>query len=280
MMASGGERQGSTRATGSQAIERALSVLECFISSDPELGISEIARRLKLTPSTVHRIVRALTAAGYLEQNSATERYYLGRSAVLLGQIAERSTGLGMAYPVIERVATITSEATNLGIRDGDVAVVALRAESAHALRFEQPVGTHVHLHASAMGKALLAFAVDRTDVLRRLRRLQRFTEHTISSRAALEAELARTRERGYSLDEQETQLGVRCIGAPVLDASGQAYAAVGIQIPTVRMPQDRMIELAPLVLNAAEEIGRLILRPAATADGSRTGSAGVRVAA
>jgi IclR family acetate operon transcriptional repressor len=245
--------------TGSQAIERALAVLACFLGPETELGVTQIARRLDLSLSTVHRIIRALASAGYLEQNPRTDQYYLGRSAVLLGQLAQRAVGLDLVLPVLEELSEKTGESVNFGVLDGDAAIVELRVESKHPLRFEQPVGTRVGLHCSAMGKALLAFTPAPEDPVRRLGRLERLTEFTLATPAALERDLALTRQRGYSLDEQEGQLGVRCIGAPVLDTSGKARSAIAVQIPTVRMPKDKLPELAPLVVDAANQISGLL---------------------
>jgi IclR family transcriptional regulator, acetate operon repressor len=244
---------------GSQAIERALAVLGCFMDGHPEVGVTEIARRLGLSVSTAHRIVRALVAAGYLAQNPKTDRYYLGRSAVLLGQVAQRALGLEHVLPVLEEVSGRTGESVNFGVLDGEAAVIEIRIESRHPLRFEQTVGTRVELHCSALGKALLAFNPDPGAILRRLPRLERHTQYTLTSHATLERDLALTRQRGYSLDEQETQVGVRCIGSPVLDASGFAQSAIAVQIPTVRMPREKLPELAPLVVDAAGRIGGLL---------------------
>jgi IclR family transcriptional regulator, acetate operon repressor len=244
---------------GSQAIERALGVLDCFMASDAELGITEIARRLQLSPSTVHRIVRALLSAGYLDQNPRTDQYYLGRSAVLLGQFAQRAMGMDQVLPVLEEVAERTGESVNFGIREDGSAIVALRVETRHALRFEQQVGTRVPLYCSALGKALLAFGADPVADVRALGRLERFTQYTITGKAALERELRDTRERGYSLDEQEKLLGVRCIGAPVLEPGGHARAAIAVQIPSVRMPRDDLPGLAPVVTGAAARIADLL---------------------
>jgi IclR family acetate operon transcriptional repressor len=246
---------------GSQAIERALAVLDCFMDGQPEQAVTGVARRLGLSVSTAHRIVRALVAAGYLAQNPKTDRYYLGRSAVLLGQVAQRAVGLEHVLPVLEEVSGRTGESVNFGVLDGDAAVIEIRIESKHPLRFERTVGARVGLYCSALGKALLAFNPDPEAVLRRLPPFERHTEYTLTTHAALERDLALTRERGYSLDEQETQIGVRCIGSPVLDASGFAQSAIAVQIPTVRMPKEKLPEVAPLVLDAAEQI-RGLVRP------------------
>ena len=244
---------------GSQAIERALAVLDCFMDGQAELGVTEIARRLGLSVSTTHRIVRALVAAGYMAQNSKTDRYYLGRSAVLLGQVAQRALGLEHVLTVLEEVSGSTGESVNLGVLDGDAAVIEIRIESKHPLRFEQTVGQRVELYCSALGKAMLAFNPDPEAMLRRLSPFASHTEYTLTTLDQIERDLALTRERGYSLDEQESQLGVRCVGSPVLDAAGFAQSAIAVQIPTVRMPKEKLPEVAPIVLDAARRISGLL---------------------
>ena len=245
------------RSTGTQAIERSLAVLSCFMQAEPELGITDIARVLELSPSTVHRIARALVGAGFLEQNERTNRYHLGRSLLLLGQVAQHSFGLDRAHPIAERLAEETGESVNLGIREPSAGVVALSVASKHHLRFHQPPGTRAPLHASAIGKALLAFggggALERE--LGALAPLVPLTAHTITSVSALRRELSLTRQRGWSFDDEESISGVRCLGAPILGAGGEARAALALQSPSVRMPPARAEELRPALLRAALDI-------------------------
>lgn len=257
MEASPGPPPAAAGSHGSQAIDRAFAVLNCFMGPDPQLGVTVIARRLDLNISTAHRIVRALVHAGYLDQNPKSGEYHLGRSAVLLGQHAQRAVGLEVALPILERLAETTGESVNLGIlsREGDTGIIALRVETRHHLRFEQPVGTRIGLSNSAMGKAMLAFHPDGVQALRQLGRLPALTEHSITSQAELRGHLEEIRRHGFSLCEQESQMGVRCIGAPVLDPDGYAHAAIAVQIPAVRMAREKLPELAPLVMDAAKRV-------------------------
>lgn len=255
------------RATGTQAISRALDVLALVRDAGRDLGVLAIAHALSLRPSTAHRIVRALVADGYLGQDPDTDRYYLGRSAVLLGLAAHRDLGLQAAFPVLEDLGSRTSESVNLGVRDGASALVVLRVESPLPLRFDQPAGTRVPLHASSMGKSLLAFEGLDGGIPAAIERytadaggaLARFTPTTITTERALQIELTRTRERGHSLDDGESIDGVYCVGAPILGADGRARAAVAVQAPAVRMGADRISALVPLITTAATEIGSLL---------------------
>jgi IclR family acetate operon transcriptional repressor len=249
---------GDAAVAGGQAIARALAVLRRFMETD-EVGITELAQELELSPSTVHRIVRALMTADFVDQNERTNRYYLGRAAVLLGQVAQHRYRLDLCIPLLERLGAESDESVNLVMRDGNAGVVTFRVECAHELRFHQPPGSRVALHCSASGKSILAFSPDLERDLESLGQLERLTPNTITSRAELEEDIILTRERGYSIDDEEFRLGVRCVGAPVLDASGHAQAAIAVQGPSIRLPDERLLQIAPLVKGTAKEISSLI---------------------
>ena len=188
--------------TGAQAVERAIAIVSCFDSDVPDLGLGEIATRTGLRVSTAHRIVRALVRGGLLAQDPRTERYHLGPRLAVLGQSAMARYGLDLVRPQLEDLARVTGEAASLGVRDGDDVVVVLRAESTQPLRFDRPHGARVPLHASAMGKALLAFAgPEPKATVADLGDLTRFTSHTLVRRtdlvAAADAVVALFRDGG-----------------------------------------------------------------------------------
>jgi IclR family acetate operon transcriptional repressor len=242
--------RGNKTVAGTKAIDRALEVLSSFADS-PEQGITDIANRSALSPSTVHRIVRALVQSGYLEQSPETDRYHLGHAAHVLGQSARESWGFDRALPILERIGGITGESVNMGVADGTDVVVILRVESVQPLRFDQPVGSRVSMHCSSMGKALLAFSGSAIPELS----YSPITPMTITSAARYEEELEQTRAHGYSTDDQESIEGVSCVGAPILNADGIAVAAIAIQAPTIRMTGDRLAIIGERAIAAAEEI-------------------------
>lgn len=245
---------------GAQTISRAFAVLRLFRDHRGDLGVGAIAKELGLNLSTTHRIVRALVTEGYLAQNEENERYYLGTGALLLGQAAHRNFGLDVVHPVLQQLAANTGESVNLGVLAGETAVVVERIESTNALRFTQTPGTRVPLHASSMGKALLAFNEDAVrQCLSGKKALPRLTPKTVVTPKALRAELEEIRTRGWSIDDEESNIGVRCAGAPILDASGIARAAIAVQAPAVRVPDERFAELGPEVTRAAKEISALL---------------------
>ncbi|MPY77306.1 MAG: helix-turn-helix domain-containing protein [Actinophytocola sp.] len=235
-------------------------VLNLVRDEGGEMGVVEMANRLGLNLSTTHRIARGLVAEGYLSQGEGRERYRLGPQSLLLGQAAQRVLGMDAARPVLERLAERTEESVNLGLLDGHHAVVVQRIESTQPLRFSMEVGSRVELHATSMGKALLArneelagFLADHEESLAPL------TAKTHATVTSLRADLAEITERGWSIDDEESVEGVRCVGAPILDAEGQARAAVAVQAPAVRMPEQRLAQLGPVLVATATELARLV---------------------
>ena len=246
--------------TGTQAIGRTFAVLELFRDRGGDLGISEIAAALGLSASTVHRIVRALVDRGYLAQHEANERYYLGRSAVLLGHAASHGLGLDLAQSVLERLSEVSGESVNLGVRDAEEMVVVIRAESKQPLRFSQAPGSRLPVYASAMGKLTLSLAGSIEDEVGALPTpLRALTAKTITSPARLRKELESIRRRGFSIDDEEAIPGVRCLAVPVPSPHGTPVAALGVQGPAVRMTRERIKDLAPAAHRAATEIAQLL---------------------
>lgn len=254
------DSEGGGRVAGTQAISRAFAVLHLVRDQRAGMGVGQIAKGLDLNLSTAHRIVRALVAEGYLAQDETDERYYLGASSLLLGQAAYRNFRLDVVHPILEGLADRTGESVNLGVLNGLHAVVVERIASAQPLRFSQPPGTKACLHASAMGKALLAFNEElETRYLASENPLIPIVANTHTTQKSLHADLEATRARGWSVDDEESHLGVRCVGAPIEDGLGRVRAAIAVQAPALRMPLERFAEVGPDVVDAAKEIAALL---------------------
>lgn len=259
-MSSSGE--GHDARPGTQAVERALAILECFRTDATALGISEIARSVGLNVSTAHRLMRALVNAGFMEQDPVSERYRLGIEVAVLGQRALEHAGYHLARPILVRLAEQTGESVSLGVRRNAEVVVIERTASSQPLKFDHASGAEIDLHTSGMGKVLLAFSgVSPQVAVGQLKSLPRYTERTICDRDELVKVLTAARRAGYATNHEERYDGASGIGAPVLGPSGVATAAVGVQGPALRMSQERMLEIAPLVKAAADEIAALALR-------------------
>jgi DNA-binding IclR family transcriptional regulator len=260
-LAAGEEPGSEARRSGAQAIERAMAVLRCFDDEVDGLTLSELAHRTRLAVSTTHRILRTMCRAGFLDQDARTERYFLARATAILGQVAARNLGFEHALPRLERLSATARESASLGIHDGPQVVVLLRTQAAHRASFDRPLGARVWPHASAMGKALLAFPRrgDLRASLDALTELPRFTDRTITRRRALLAELEAVRARGYAVNDRERDPGIRAVGAPILGPEGWAHAAVAVQGPVARLDEARLDELGEIVVRAARDLAGVL---------------------
>jgi IclR family acetate operon transcriptional repressor len=252
--------------SGTQAVERALAILELFRDGPTEQGISEIARRVELRVPTAHRIVKALVARKFLEQDERTERYRLGTTTAVLGQQALETRRLDIVRPIIDELAEVTGESSALSLREGDTVLVALKSASSKPLRFDHPLGDLIPVHASAMGKVMLAFSyADVAEAVERLGDLTRLTERTITSRPELATELEEIRRRGWSTNVGERYDGANGVAAPIFaggdaGAGRAAWGAVGVHGPATRLTPDRFAEAAERAAEAAATIGRRLV--------------------
>ncbi len=242
-----------------QAIERAVSILNAFSMDDPELGVTELADRLGLHKSTVHRFMVNLDAAGLVERNARTGRYRLGLHVFELGALVMQQMNLwDEALPFLEGLVHDTGETGHLAVLDGGEAIYIERVEARRALRVPSAIGRGYPAHATNLGKVLLAdLPRERVEAIIAERGLAAYTSQTITDPIELEADLELIRRRGYAVDNEEYDEGLRCIGAPVRDHSGRVVAALGIGGPVTRITPERVEELGGLVMTAARGLSR-----------------------
>ncbi|GAB2441742.1 IclR family transcriptional regulator [Nocardia tengchongensis] len=239
-------------ASGVQTVARALSVLECFRGGD-ERGVSEIARQQGLAVSTTHRLLKALVDGGFLEKNEESSRYRMGGALAEYGQIAYRQHRIYLAEPCLEQLAGTTGANASVAIRHSIHAVLLgtsrWRDSDGHRLQ-----GVRLPLHASALGKALLAWS-DTTDEELRALPYDEGTPRSVSGPEELRRELTRTRERGYAYNDEELDPGFRTIGLPILDRAGRCRFALGLRGPATLMIPERVPFLVELAKVTAADI-------------------------
>lgn len=238
---------------GVQSVARTFAVLDTLADAGGQSGLTDIAARTGLAESTTHRLVSTLVDLGVLRRE-AGRRYGLSARLVRLGAAA--TPGLGAAArPVLADLVDALGESANLAMLVGDQAEYIAQVPSRHAMRMFTEVGRSTDLHCTGVGKAMLS-TLDpaRAQELLRRRGMPPRTPHTITDIDVMAAELERTRERGWCLDEQEQEVGVRCIAAP-LPIAGDAVFAVSISGPLPRMTDDLIARAAPLLLAAAREL-------------------------
>ena len=249
------------------AVEAALSILET-LGTVHEMGLTELSKMLGLGKSSVHRLLATLTRRGYVEKSPQSDRYLLTYRLFAVGSRATARLGLReIAHPVMERLRSETGETVNLGVLDGFRTVSVHLVESPHPLSIHMRIGG-LPAHATATGKILLA-ALDPAELARRLegRRLERITPRTIKNRPALLAELARVREQGLAVDDEECSLGLRCVGAPVHDHRKEVVAALSVVAPCHRLTPAALPAISAMVRGAARDVSARLGFPVESSD-------------
>jgi len=240
-----------------QSVSHALDVLEQFTGEHDELGVTELSKRLKLHKNNVFRLLATLESRGYIEQNKATENYRLGIRCLQLGQTYVAQMGLlRQARPIIENLAHNARETAFVAVLRRTTAVPLDAVEAEQPIRMTSCVGNILPLHCTAAGKVLLAFISD-ADVREALiEGLPRFTEHTIVDRQALQQQLRKVAEQGYSVDIGEYIEDVHSIAVPIRDYTRNVVGSLALSGPAYRMSSDTIDkEIAPLLLKAGHDL-------------------------
>jgi IclR family transcriptional regulator, KDG regulon repressor len=240
------------------SVANSIRLTKAFSEDEYEMGISALAMRLGLAKSTVHRLATTLVEYDILEQNRETGKYRLGLALFELGTMVRRKMDTNSGAQVqIHALADETGETVQLAILD-HLSVLYIRIrESRQAVRMSSGLGSRAPAHCTGVGKALIAFQAP--DVVQQIveNGLQRYTENTIIDPEKLRAELATIRQKGYAIDDEEIEVGLRCIAAPIRDHSGQVTAAISVAAPVQRMTKKNIQATIPSVVAAAEAISR-----------------------
>jgi len=237
-----------------QVLDRALAVLQILSAAGPDLSLAGIAEKLALHKSTVHRLIRVLERHRLIERNSVNGRYRLGLKLFELGTKAVSKLDLReRARPVLERLVLETSETVHLCVLDEAEMVYLDKVEPVRSIRMATSVGRRNPAYCTAVGKAILAYLPEAEwEAIVRARGLKAMTPNTITSFVELRRELVAIRERGYAIDNEEIEEGVRCVGCVVRDFSGAAVAAISISAPAFRLTREKIKRISRLVTSAA----------------------------
>ncbi len=232
-----------------QSIERAAAILRSFTEAEPELRVTELARRLDLTKSTVSRILGTLQKEGLVGKNPETGKYRLGLGLISLAGVAlGRLDVRGVSQPYLNDLVALSEETVNVTVLDGRECVNIERARSPQPIRYVGWIGRRTPLHCTAAGKVLLACQPyeRRQELL--AGGLKRYTDKTIVALEALEQSLEEVRDQGYAIVHEEFEEGFSGLAAPVYAHTGLVAAAVSISGPTYRLGAGRIESfIAPL---------------------------------
>ena len=251
------------RTTGSgrpkvQSVDRTLDVLESLATRRGATGISELSQLVGLHVSTVHRLLATLVDRGYVRQDPDSSRYHLGSRIFTLASAADLHLDLRLvARPYLERMMRNSGETANLVTASESEVVYLDQVASMHLVKMFTAPGMRAPLYCTGTGKVMLAFRGPAFAEPVLNAPMRRYTPRTLVTRAALEAELAAIRKRGYSVDNEEMEEGVRCLAVPVFDRRKDCVGAISVSGPTTRMTVERVEKLAPTARQIAHELSR-----------------------
>lgn len=237
---------------GVQSVERVFELLELITDAGGDVTLSGLSSSTDLPLPTIHRLLRTLQGLGYIRQ-LPNRRYALGPRLIRLGEAANKQLG-SVARPQLESLVDRLGETANMAVLDSDMVSYVAQVPSLHSMRMITEVGRRGYLHATGMGKAILA-ELDDEAVRAMLARkgMPMLTPKSIGDVNALLADLKLIRERGYAVDEEEQEIGVRCLAMAIPDAP--TPAAVSVSGPVSRVDDSFADRAVPLLREAARAI-------------------------
>lgn len=241
-----------------QALDRAFAVLELLGESDTPLGLAQVASSLQLHKSTAHRFLMVLERHHVVERTTngkfrlGVRLFDLGNRAIEQYDLRER------AQPHLRRLVAETEETAHLCILEQSRVIYIDKIEPTRSVRMITRIGSSNPVHCTSVGKAMLAFLPeDRINEIIRKTRFERFTHRTIASADALRAEIEKTRRRGYAVDDEELEEGLRCIAVPLLDAQRMPVAAISVSGPSFRVTAQKLPSIANHLVHCVRGISQ-----------------------
>jgi len=250
-----------TRDGGVQSVDRALLIIETLSEDDEGYRLTDLAVRTGLSPSTVHRLLATLEKRRFVQFDRDESMWHIGAQSFAVGStFLRRRNFVTQALPYLRKLRDQTRETANLAVVDDGAMVVLTRVESREIMRSVTKVGGRVPMVASGLGKALLS-TYSEEDVFAIIQRegMPRLTSKSIVRAGELCKSLHDIRQQGYSVDDEEALIGLRCVSAVVYDDCSEPLAAISVSGKTSRVPNDRLPILGKLVREVATELTRAL---------------------
>lgn len=237
-----------------QSINRMFDILEALAISTTEMSLTRLQQELQLPLSTVHRLLQALIERGYVEKNDASGLYSPGLKIIEVAEAAKRNSRFELCRtvrPFLQRLTDQSGETSNLVVLRNYTIVYIEQVSSPRSVRMFTEVGHNAPLYCTGAGKAILSrLSKEDLDAYLTTIKLDQLTPHTSSSVDAVKREVALVRKRGYAVDNEEFEVGVRCIAAPIIDFTGRCVGAISVSGPTSRISSERAKSLGAEVLD------------------------------
>ena len=242
-----------------KALDKALSILERIGELNAPIDLAGLSKKTRVPKTTLLRLLNSLKNRNFLLQDPKTKEYSLGWALIYLGKKAEERFNLARTlHPFLERLAAETGETASLVLRDMDTAVYVDQVVSSNFIRAVPSIATHLNLYCTASGKLFLSgFSEKELEDYLSSHTLKKLTPNSISESGVLRRECETVRKRGFSIDNEETELGGFCIAAPVLDNGGAIMAAFSITGPAERIRQKGTERLIGMALSVAREASK-----------------------
>ena len=242
-----------------QSLTRGLTLLELIADSHGSVALTELAQQAGLPNSTTHRLLSTMQQQGFVRQVGDLGLWTIGAHAFVVGSSFLQSRNLlALVHPVLRSLMEQSGETVNLAVLDlsDHQAVIIDQVQCTQLMRMSAPIGGKLPMHASGAGKAFLAHLGDeQVTALLHQKGLHYYTPKTLMSPQSLKENLALVRKAGFSFDDEEHALGLRCVAAPIYDEHGEAFAALSISGPIARMTDNRITELGALVIREARQV-------------------------
>lgn len=240
-----------------RSVERVFRIFDYLEESGAEVGVIELAEVLGVHKSTASRFLATMWAEGYLSRNGLTDKYSLGMRIVELARVKLDQTDLRTyARPFLEQLSQKTGETIHLGVMEQGTLVYIDKIDALHMLTMRSSIGYRISPHCTALGKAILSLLPEsKVDTILDKHELCAYSANTITDVGVLKAHLREVKKRGFAVDDEEHEIGIRCAAAPVIDWAGNVAGAISVSAPITRMTTKRLGEVGNLVKEVSEKL-------------------------
>jgi len=240
-----------------QSVDRALEIIDILEDEPQGLGVTPLSKKMGVSKSTIYRLLSSLLNKEYVRQNEETQKYHLGLRLMQLGQTVTNQIDIRqVAAPVMERLVRDTGETVHLVVQDGNEIVYIDKIESQATIRMFSNIGKRAPMHCTGVGKAILSNLSDEEiDNIIKENGLEKFTNNTIIDPQKLKEHLKEVQMLGYSIDDEEHEMGIKCAASPILNFKGEVIAGISVAGPIMRINDNKIQHMAKEVLKASKEI-------------------------
>ncbi|MCM2675889.1 IclR family transcriptional regulator [Alkalicoccobacillus plakortidis] len=244
-----------------QAVDRALEIIDILKEHPKGLGVTEIANRIGVVKSTAHRLLSSLESKHYVRRTVDQQRYRLGLKFLeIKSYVIDTTDIVEEAHPLLEELVEKVGEITHLVLLDGFEMVYIDKVEPNQTIRIFSRTGKRAPIHCTGVGKAIAAhFNEAQLKKYFHQAELEGYTPHTFTSEEAFREELSQIKQLGYALDNEEHELGIRCVAAPIWNHEGKVENAISVTGPIDRMSDEKIEELKPILIHTANLISKAI---------------------